>query len=262
MARPKAYLSINSLACVVVILLSQRRLQGAAVMTCDGDGPCRCMMNDGSGVVDISTLGFQNGSARFPDVAASFDGQLYSYNPCYPMSEGRCTNAAACKIADDTQTVMGEQTQFTWYFTGYYPLVTYSTSDGRKTEVMFICDENITSPQLDVIGEVTPGTLSLNLWTMCACPNKCPAVMPPAPHRHDTDAPTLTTGYIVLIVFFSLFFVYFVFGSVINYCRRGTLSKEILPNYSLWSSIPSYAMDGCRCVFGCVGNKKANYDAI
>uniref|UniRef100_A0A2C9K4A1 RING-type domain-containing protein n=1 Tax=Biomphalaria glabrata TaxID=6526 RepID=A0A2C9K4A1_BIOGL len=33
-------------------------------MTCDGDGPCRCMMNDGSGVVDISTLGFQNGSAR------------------------------------------------------------------------------------------------------------------------------------------------------------------------------------------------------
>ncbi|KAH9520380.1 Cln5-like protein 1 [Bulinus truncatus] len=164
----------------------------------------------------------------------------------------------ACKKEGNDYTDMGKQSNYDWSYTGYYPLVTYSTGGGKKTEVMLICDATKPTPQLDVVGEVVPGTLSMNLWSLCACPNKCPRVDPSQP-----DSGSLSDGYIVLIVFFSLLFVYLVGGILINFARTRSFSKETLPNFNFWSSIPGLVADGCCCLFTSVKSKgKKEYDAI
>ncbi|CAL1535582.1 unnamed protein product [Lymnaea stagnalis] len=234
-------------------LLNQGRV---SALLCEGDGPCRCKYNDGSGTVDISSLGNQDGTARFPDVVSSFDGSSYAYNPCFPATLGSCKDAAACKKAGDDYIEMGEQSTAIWSYTGYYPLVTYTTPDGKKTEVMFLCDATRQVPQLDVIGEVITGTVSMNMWSNCACPNQCKRVDP-----LPTDS-SLTTGSIMVIIFFSMLFVYLIFGLVFNYTNNKT-GKELLPNYGFWSSVHGLIADGFRLVFTCsCGRSKAQYDAI
>lgn len=40
-------------------------LMGQLVLSvCTGDGPCRCIYNDGSGIVDISSIGNYSGGPR------------------------------------------------------------------------------------------------------------------------------------------------------------------------------------------------------
>ncbi|RUS84287.1 hypothetical protein EGW08_007931, partial [Elysia chlorotica] len=97
------------------------------VTNCVGDGPCRCAMSDGTGTVDISSLGNQDGTATFPE-EYSYDNTVYAYNPCFPISKGgSCKKSAVCqKQLDESYTDMGQQESAVWAFTGYYSQVTYT----------------------------------------------------------------------------------------------------------------------------------------
>ncbi|XP_059165124.1 cation-dependent mannose-6-phosphate receptor-like [Physella acuta] len=239
-----------------VLVLGAGLVQPVTSLSCDGKGPCRCVFSDGSGTVDVSSLGKQDGTAGFPDVFSAFDRNTYSYNPCFEFSVGGCPNAAACKKVGSDYSLMGKQTTAVWSYTGFYPMVTYTTSDGKKTEVMFICDAAKTTPQLDVIGEVTPGTLSMNLWSNCACANTCKRTDP------IPDGSSLTPGSIMLIIFFVLLFVYFSGGMMVNYVRTKGTGRELVPNLSFWSLLPGLIADGFKFSVSCVRPTKVNYQSI
>ncbi|KAK3741413.1 hypothetical protein RRG08_011189 [Elysia crispata] len=172
---------------------------GCYAQNCVGEGPCRCVMSDGTGTVDISSLGNQDGTARFPE-EFSYDGSAYSFNPCFPISKGgSCKKSAVCqKQSEESYTDMGQQDSAVWAFTGYYSQITYTATSGRQTEVLLICDPAYVNPQLTVIGELEPNKLSLNLWTNCACPNTCERVDP-----ITRGSSALTAGSVLLIIFFA-----------------------------------------------------------
>lgn len=51
-------LTIN---CLLVLLAGL--VHSVTSLNCDGAGPCRCVFSDGSGTVDVSSLGKQDGTA-------------------------------------------------------------------------------------------------------------------------------------------------------------------------------------------------------
>ncbi|CAL1535583.1 unnamed protein product [Lymnaea stagnalis] len=224
------------LAC---FLLLQHGGSSVSALTCDGDGPCRCTYSDGSGTVDISSLGRQDGIPLFPDEYA-YDGSAYSYNPCFSFSIGSCQDAAVCKKSGTDYIAMGKQSTAVWSYTGYYPRVTFSTSDSRKAEVTMFCGPTYTSPQLDVVGETIPGTVAINMWSVCACPNSCKRVDP------ISADDGLSPGSVMLIIFFVLLIVYLCGGVAFNYNKSRTVGREMIPNVNFWSALPGLILDGFR----------------
>uniref|UniRef100_A0A2C9LU25 Cation-dependent mannose-6-phosphate receptor n=1 Tax=Biomphalaria glabrata TaxID=6526 RepID=A0A2C9LU25_BIOGL len=225
---------------VIVNVLLAMCVLTAHALSCDGDGPCRCTYSDGSGTVDISSVGLQNGQPRFKD-EYSYDRSIYSYNPCFTVSLGSCQDSAICKKVGSDYVTMGSQAGVTWSYTGYYPMATYTTSENRRTEVLMMCDKSYTEPRIDVVGELNPGILSINMFTNCACPNVCKRV-DPIPDENGG----LSTGSILLIIFFVTLIVYVVGGAAFNYHRDQKVGKEMLPNYNFWSLVPGLILEGFK----------------
>ena len=50
------------------------------------------------GVINLTSIGFQNGQPRFRDLSPSSNSSyIYSFNPCYSFMENTCQNAAVCQ---------------------------------------------------------------------------------------------------------------------------------------------------------------------
>ncbi|BFY97362.1 hypothetical protein BsWGS_00402 [Bradybaena similaris] len=211
----------------------------AQTLTCTADGPCRCVMSDGSGVVDISSIGNSDGTARFPESPAC-NGDMFSYNPCFPSGVQECANAAVCQAVNNSFLNIGSQDSALWSYRVQYPIITY-TSVGKKTEVMLICHENFTSPQLTVIGQFPSGTIGMMLTSRCACPGGCRGVEPTF-----TNSGALSAGYLALIIFFAVLGAYFIFGTSVNCVRSEKTGIELLPHYAFWAGLPAHILEGLR----------------
>lgn len=60
----------------------------------------------------------------------------------------------------------------------------------------------------------------------------------------------LSTGSILLIVFFPLVLVYFIAGLLFNKIHKGVNSfPEMIPNHSFWGDLPFLVKDGCVFTF-------------
>lgn len=55
---------------------------------------------------------------------------------------------------------------------------------------------------------------------------------------------SLSTGAVLLIIFFTLVFAYVVLGMVANYFLVGARGIEMLPHLSFWRDFPSLVRDG------------------
>ncbi|XP_020625282.1 uncharacterized protein LOC110062679 [Orbicella faveolata] len=65
-----------------------------------------------------------------------------------------------------------------------------------------------------------------------------------------TGGSGLSTGSVLLIVFFVLLFVYLIAGLLYNKYRKGVQSlPEMVPNYSFWADFPFLVKDGCVFTF-------------
>ncbi|EDO34314.1 predicted protein [Nematostella vectensis] len=72
-------------------------------------------------------------------------------------------------------------------------------------------------------------------------------------YGNDTPEKALSTGSILLILFFPGIFLYCAIGGLIN-TGKGKSGKEIIPNYSFWSDFPYLVLDGfafCLSVITC-----------
>ncbi|CAF1383205.1 unnamed protein product [Adineta ricciae] len=136
-----------------------------------------CRFESSQGVIDLTSLGRNDGKPAYPDVTPSVaSNYLYSYNPCKPFSEGECINAAVCQMTKDERYyfVLGTQDSARWITnSSSYPSIMYSL-EIRRVMITLICVTDDTN-ELEALGENPQNFYRFNLKNKCACWNGCRA---------------------------------------------------------------------------------------
>lgn len=255
---------MDELVKVTLIALSfAMLLTNVTCKDCTLDDECSCSFTDGSGKVDLTSLGKTDNTPRFKDVLFKDEGYYYSYNPCGGFSEGDCSNAAVCVSNQDKseQQQIGDASKaaFKWDDDGGNVIVAYTSGKGvlRLTTVNLVCDPNACKPTFEPQGEQGAGQFEMTLTTVCACPGKCTASGPTS-----CGSGGLSGGSILLIAFFSIIIVYFIAGILFMKFKNQATGTDLIPNKSLWSRIPGLVVDGNKFVISKVTKKQMEYDKI
>ncbi|XP_060578383.1 uncharacterized protein LOC132735450 [Ruditapes philippinarum] len=146
---------------------------------CTVNDECSCTMDDGSGKVDLTSLGKSDNTPMFKDVLYSDEGYYYSYNPCGGFDEGACSNAAVCVLKQDKshQQQIGDASRaaFKWDDDSGNVIAAYTSGTGilRLSTVNLVCDQTACTPTFQPEGEQGAGQFEMTLTTICACPGKC-----------------------------------------------------------------------------------------
>ncbi|XP_060086122.1 uncharacterized protein LOC132565488 [Ylistrum balloti] len=225
-----------------VIVLCFTIFSGTRALSCTQRDLCSCSMDDGSGDVDVSTLGNQDGSPMFKDMIAA-DGFQYSLNLCYPFNEISCTNTSACQITTNGTSgfAIGDSANVKFSMDTLNQVhIKYTNTDGngvvRITDVTMICSPSADPPIVTTNGETLKGSLIYEfiLYSKCGCAGQCDTKSQP-PNR---STGVLSVGTTIIIVALSLGFSYMVGGILYMKMIRHTNGKEIIPNLSFWGSLP------------------------
>lgn len=223
--------------------------------SCKQDGVCKCTFDDGSGTIDLSPLGKQDGTALIQDQFPQGSSYAYSFNPCYPFTEGTCVNAAGCQV-DATGNVyynIGDAGKVTLAYDGTNLIGTYTADDGARTsKVTYKCDPNADPSQDVAVGETQQQLYEFTITSKYCCPQGSdPGPGPgPGPNPQIEVTVSVSVGSVLLIVFFALAVVYLVAGILFNKFARHNTGKEVVPNVSLWVALPGLVKDGCLFVVG------------
>ncbi|XP_045168086.2 uncharacterized protein LOC123531309 isoform X2 [Mercenaria mercenaria] len=223
---------------------------------CVKSNHCACVFDDGSGTIDLSPIGHKDGTAVFVDRPSSTDAYWYSYNPCGTFYEAACVNVAVCQY-DPVKYVfqdIGVPDKVSFNYNGLYVVAQYQSQDGfRNTFVTLVCDQRKTQPALDVIGGTTGTDYYMTLTTVAACPVPSPQPSP------EQEGGGLSTGSILLIIFFVLLFVYLAVGVTFNKVWRDFRGIEVIPNSEFWATLPGLVRDGCALSLATVCRKRSVY---
>ncbi|XP_060596678.1 uncharacterized protein LOC132750682 [Ruditapes philippinarum] len=218
---------------------------------------CACIFDDGSGMIDLSTIGRKDGTATFLDHVSTSDSNWYSFNPCGSFSEVSCLNVAVCKF-DPLNYIFidaGVADKVSFNYNGISVVVQYQSKDGkRNTFVTLVCNPSATKPSLDVIGETVAGQYYMTLTSNAACPVTAPDIV--------EDDGGLSTGSVLLIIFFVLLFVYLAAGITFNKVWRDVKGLEVLPNVDMWTSLLALIRDGCAFSLAAVCRKRSVYMSL
>lgn len=147
---------------------------------CLSTDSCKCTMSDGSGSINLRSIGKQGANAPAFETGLGSDGYSYQYNPCYPFTS----------VITETQTLydlavlqrgygygydLGVQSSETF---GYDPLsgvsLTYTAGDLiRKSRVTLVCDASRSDHSLEFVGELITTEYDFILTGPCACFDTC-----------------------------------------------------------------------------------------
>lgn len=222
---------------------------------CEKLNNCACDFDDGSGMLDLSPLSKTDGNPLFQDLASSEDDFLYSYNPCGAFTEANCFKVAACQYSPYYLLGydVGVPDKVSFQYDGLNVIANYVSQDGsRQSFVTLVCDPKATTPRLDVTGETTTTQYYMTLTSAAVCPV-------PSPSKNGEG---ISGGSVLLIVFFTLLVVYLAAGVTFNKIKRQASGKELVPNLSFWTEVPSLIRDGCKFSFGLVCRKRSGYSAV
>ena len=134
-------------------------------------------------------------------------------------------------------------------------VLTYSDT-ARTSVVTFVCDKSVTTARLDSATENPRFQYQLQVTSDQACP-KAPPAPPPAPGRTTTrprPAPVvnpkdatvsgLSTGSVLLLIFFLGSFVVFGAGATYKSKVSGLRGKELIIAREFWAALPALVWDG------------------
>jgi len=207
---------------------------------------------------------------KFTGIKETKDGQIQPYtlswNPCTKFSSGGgCSDVLLCQTDSNSPQLkypVGKEVDTFTESTDGMILVTYKEVDygnyKRTGAIGLKCDESKTPGDLSQFTEKVLASGSGSQYTAtfaskCVCEGGCPD----APGGNESEGSGgLSTGSILLIVFFPLVFVYFIAGVLYNKYHKGAESfPEMIPNHSFWSDFPFLVKDGCvfsfQCISGC-----------
>ncbi|XP_062517612.1 uncharacterized protein LOC134192871 [Corticium candelabrum] len=210
---------------LLLCLCAAKAVVEGSACTKRGISSCVCTEEE-TGIVNLTVLANINstGAPRFKDVVSA--STTYYYNPCFSFTElatqGKevCTpnyDVAVCQIQDKVAYLAG--TESSAVFSGSAKTgdlnITYSTRTSGTTRISVVhlmCDKDLSLSQSTFryvnqnLASATT-TYYFVLKSRCCCPNLCQY----APSSSSGGG--LSIGSILLIVFFSLIFVYIIGGS-------------------------------------------------
>ncbi|XP_031604835.2 uncharacterized protein LOC116327392 [Oreochromis aureus] len=208
---------------------------------------CKCIMENGSGVINLKAMGDADGFlGRLKPVAAGsvvpVDREvLLSFSPCQHFSlpddfiGSDCTDVAACLIVRDHR-LGGHISQYINYgnhegnefhYNDTLKLLSVSYFAHNKdpmTVVHYHCNPNQST---SIIQEQSLNSREpLQIWveSLCACPNAC-------------AVGDLGLGTIFLIILSFSGAAYFLFGSCALRPFRSSSGAQISPEHSVWCTI-------------------------
>ncbi|XP_064613656.1 uncharacterized protein LOC135477470 [Liolophura sinensis] len=194
--------------------------------------------------VDLTSLpGVPGGSYSAPGNTSE---EVFFYNPCKPFSKsGACQEVLMCQRNKGSYYVLGRSGSVV--FTGspedknlalnYTVKTPSSTPVTRHTRVALICSHS-TTPQLKYLQEKPTTYYMFEFHTNLVCL--------PAPVN-------LSTGSVMVILFFVFLVIYLVGGVLFLRIARGAQGAEMIPNREFWLDFPLLVKEGVY--FVCSGCK-------
>ncbi|XP_022796290.1 uncharacterized protein LOC111334745 [Stylophora pistillata] len=216
---------------------------------CEKLDQCSCKKGNGK-IISLWDIDGGSKEPAFKGLLALYPpGSSYKFdwNPCTKFSEGTgCSNVFMCETTSYS-TYADSVNKFVVESDGTTTIVYNKIETGGRERTVTInlkCDKNKYPGQMD--GVTVKETTSASLTSKCACEDSC---------RHpdfnrNTGNTGLSTGSILLIVFFPLLLVYFMAGLLYNKYHKGVNSfPEMIPNHSFWGEFPLLVKDGCVFTF-------------
>ncbi|XP_037290273.1 uncharacterized protein LOC119185294 [Rhipicephalus microplus] len=265
MARPNTAVFLGVfLACVVALI-------GRA----EADGPCE--ISGGYDYKRLFTTSWHvdvRGSS--PCVSSGVEKCSWTLKFCGEGQEAPCGKDKACEIINTTLLrPMGTfttlkangQNSFVVEFQqpGNNLLKCSEPSRTLRTNVIFICDRDkhipigpgslVTKLPYDSIDERDACERNVTVKYDGACGSSSPV----------TSSGGLSTGSVLLILFFVALLIYFVGGVLVNR-NNGAQGVEMIPHLQFWKELPSLIVEGCvffvQLVTCQTGRTASSYDNI
>ncbi|XP_015222720.2 uncharacterized protein [Lepisosteus oculatus] len=200
---------------------------------------CKCLLKDGSGVINLAALGGSAGlPQRYRAEPAGADEVLVSFSPCSPFSEPaevpgtQCLEVAACVVVRHHTSSGGVESRYFNYgqhegnefrydnqsrtLSVTYPVLSSSLV---HTVVHYHCSPNHSVSLSQPVEHNR--ALEIFVRSPCACPNSC----------NLEDVGPMTIFLIVLCLGTA---AYFILGSCALRPFRSTQGVQIRPEESLW----------------------------
>ncbi|XP_052796714.1 cation-dependent mannose-6-phosphate receptor-like [Mya arenaria] len=236
----------RSLISFYYLLLIALSVVKTVAQTCEKLTSCSCKA--GEFTFSLSQLKFQS-------LSITNGSYTYVYQPCGTVTCGGINTAAICQRSNVQSAFYDVGDGDTAAFTGSplnNTLVLTFTSDQRTSNIKISCNRREQS-KFTHVNEDPPNTYTFVLETPFACTSPEPPTPKP---KHN-----LSTGSVLLIIFFVFLLVYFVVGILFLKFVRRAIGTEAIPNYEFWSSLPGYIKDGVT--FTCRGCKsESSYSQI
>ncbi|XP_016356442.1 uncharacterized protein LOC107699639 isoform X1 [Sinocyclocheilus anshuiensis] len=204
---------------------------------------CKCLMRDGSGLIDLASVADEDGFIQrlkpLPSAVGTAD-VLLSFSPCLPFSQPEdfsntdCTDVAACviiRIHQDNRFI----SQYLNY--GRHEGNKFSYNESKKTLTVSYSMFPDSEPQTVVHYQCSPnhsithsqsfsadGPLQMWVESPCACPNACALV-------------DVGPGTIFLIILCLSVTAYFIIGSCALRPFRTSNGVQMAPEDSVWCMI-------------------------
>ncbi|XP_064647333.1 uncharacterized protein LOC135500094 [Lineus longissimus] len=248
--------------CEVLLLFFTVFLAICIAEECKKDATSWCKCTTSKGVIDLAPLASKSG-AKFKDVPVKGKTNLYSINLCEPFSEVDskgvgCDNVLGCQVipaqpgGSFSYHPIGAK-KIPWVVAGTVEdgnlQFQYSADSDtlRKMFITLVCANEEGS--LVAYGETATTVYTFKLSTRYACYNGV------YPYQG------ISTGSVLLIVFFVLILVYLVGGFLFLTYARGATGMERVPNFEFWADFPHLIKEGAMFVFrGC--KTESTYDQI
>ncbi|XP_034728128.1 uncharacterized protein LOC117945000 [Etheostoma cragini] len=234
---------LTLLVCFQISSLLSPQPNSAKKQGCFKINNCKCIMKDGSGVINLNAMGDAEGflghfkpvSAENMSVGAEI---LLSFSPCQPFSQPEdligadCTNVAACLIVrlnrySSRYITYGRHDGNEFHYNDTLKMlsVSYFVHAGQPlTVVHYHCNPNQSTSFIrdQKLGTGEP----LQIWveSHCACPNAC-------------AMGDLGIGTIFLIILSLSAAAYFILGSCALRPFQSSSGVQISPEHSVWCMI-------------------------
>ncbi|XP_063754287.1 uncharacterized protein LOC134874181 [Eleginops maclovinus] len=204
---------------------------------------CKCIMKDGSGVINLKAMGDADGFLgrleRLPAAKMSAGVEmLVSFSPCLPFSQpedqpgGNCSNVAACVairshkldryISQHICYGRHEGNEFHYNDSLKTLSVSYFVHDERPlTVVHYHCNPEQSFSSIREQSLAAEGPLHIWVESPCACPNAC-------------AIGDLGLGTIFLIILGISAAAYFILGSCALRPFRSSSGVQMSPEHSVW----------------------------
>ncbi|GFO45589.1 cation-dependent mannose-6-phosphate receptor [Plakobranchus ocellatus] len=235
---PSASMLISSVALVLFMILDHTE---AKLTSCEYEkDSCGCRSNYGL----ISLKQFE----KKPLTAIVEEGPVFAWSPCKDITV-LSTTAASIESFPTSLLVLDcgtHESTKTSVENGNVVFSLEAEDKSRRSKITCICG---IGDKYEFLSEDMEGDYEFQLTSKACCPPK-----------NGKSSGGLSTGTILVIVFFCAVVIYLIAGIFVQVGLKSAEGKERIPNFNFWTTIPGLIVDGCRFVF--TKKEPANYNAL